>query len=79
MSLFKTLSFDKFFLRDKLIYPEKWFYYFAIVANAILRFAWIVSLMPSSFVFDLAGPELAVSLGFTSFYDHISIFLLYFL
>jgi hypothetical protein len=33
-----------FMLRDKLMYP-KWFYYFAIVTNLILRFIWCLNLV----------------------------------
>jgi hypothetical protein len=51
------------FLRAKLLYPEYWSYYLAIPLDFILRFSWVVSLMPASFVFNFAGPTLAVCLG----------------
>lgn len=30
-------------LRDKLLYP-KWFYYYAIISNFIMRFFWLLNL-----------------------------------
>jgi len=36
------------FLRHKLLYPRN-FYYWAIFSNMILRFFWLLSLMPASF------------------------------
>ena len=35
------------FLRNNLMYP-KWFYYFAIMSNLILRLAWVLTLLPDS-------------------------------
>ena len=32
-----------FFLRDKIVYPKKW-YYFVIIVDVILRFIWILNL-----------------------------------
>mgnify|MGYP000653095705 CR=1 FL=1 len=40
--LFSRDAGDNFFLRKKLIYP-KWFYYFAMVENFVLRFGWATS------------------------------------
>jgi hypothetical protein len=36
----------KKFLRHKILFP-KWFYYYAIVSNFILRFFWLLSLIPT--------------------------------
>jgi hypothetical protein len=38
------LKSKNFLLRDKLIYP-KWFYYYAMIINAILRYFWFTSLV----------------------------------
>ena len=35
------------YLREKLIYPRTWVYYFAIVVNLFLRFAWILTISPA--------------------------------
>jgi len=43
--LFRTAYKGRLFLREKITYPV-WFYYYAIVMNTILRFLWILSLMP---------------------------------
>jgi hypothetical protein len=42
-------SFEKetYLLRSKILYP-KWFYYYSMVTNFILRFFWTLSLIPSS-------------------------------
>lgn len=45
-------------LRDRRKYPNK-FYYFSIVANFILRFAWILSLIPQS-VFSVTFQEFQI-------------------
>jgi xenotropic and polytropic retrovirus receptor 1 len=36
------------FLRQKILFPEKW-YYFAMISNLLLRFAWTLTLFSSSF------------------------------
>lgn len=36
------------FLRRARLYPETWLYYFAIVVDLLLRYIWVVSLMPIS-------------------------------
>lgn len=38
--LFRTRKPGKKFLRDKLLYP-RWFYYFGIAANSVLRLFWL--------------------------------------
>lgn len=35
------------YLREKLIYPRVWVYYFAIIVNLFLRFAWILTISPA--------------------------------
>ena len=45
------------FLRKYLVYPRVAWYYCAILANLVLRFMWVVSLIPS------AGPHLSLMLG----------------
>ncbi|CDW78031.1 xenotropic and polytropic retrovirus receptor 1 [Stylonychia lemnae] len=53
-------------LRDRLMYP-KYFYYFSIFTNFILRFAWIMPLLPESyqqlFYKDQGGLVLCLSLA----------------
>ncbi|XP_068151857.1 solute carrier family 53 member 1 isoform X1 [Drosophila tropicalis] len=39
--LFKVWQGENIFLRETLVYP-KWFYYFAIWANTLLRFVWVL-------------------------------------
>ncbi len=48
---------DPPFLRTYLIYPSIWWYYLAIVADLVLRFMWVVVLMPG------VGPHLSLFLG----------------
>ena len=38
------------FLREKLLYPAK-YYYFSIVTNLILRFAWVLTLFTDTFLY----------------------------
>ena len=45
------------FLRDKLIYPRNQIYYFAIVVNLFLRFAWVLTISPG-LVSTIMRPEL---------------------
>ena len=42
--LFRTREKGKKFLRTKILYP-KWFYYYAMVTNTILRLFWILSII----------------------------------
>ncbi|XP_017033779.1 xenotropic and polytropic retrovirus receptor 1 homolog [Drosophila kikkawai] len=39
--LFREWKGENLFLRDQLVYP-KWFYYFVIVENTLLRFVWLL-------------------------------------
>ncbi|XP_060666311.1 solute carrier family 53 member 1-like isoform X2 [Drosophila nasuta] len=41
--LFRIWSGEHIFLREHLLYP-KWFYYFAIVADIVIRFIWVIEL-----------------------------------
>jgi hypothetical protein len=41
---------DNKFLREVCIYSSKWYYYFAIVQNIILRFIWIVRIYDISYL-----------------------------
>jgi len=36
-------------LRDRLIYTDKYFYYFAMISNLIMRFSWVVAADPEIF------------------------------
>ncbi|XP_022232922.2 xenotropic and polytropic retrovirus receptor 1 homolog [Drosophila obscura] len=42
--LFKIWEWENLFLRANLVYP-KWFYYFAILENSLLRFVWILEMI----------------------------------
>ncbi|XP_017056627.1 xenotropic and polytropic retrovirus receptor 1 [Drosophila ficusphila] len=42
--LFRVWKGKKMFLRENLVYP-KWFYFFVIVENTLLRFTWILELV----------------------------------
>ncbi|BFF93607.1 xenotropic and polytropic retrovirus receptor 1 homolog [Drosophila madeirensis] len=42
--LFKIWKWENLFLRENLVYP-KWFYYFAILENSLLRFVWILEIV----------------------------------
>ena len=42
--LFRSTAPDRKYLRAKLLLP-KWFYYFGIVSNTILRFMWILQIV----------------------------------
>ncbi len=46
--LLRSQEEGKRYLRPKLLYPAK-FYYFAAVLNFILRFFWLLTLMPNEF------------------------------
>ena len=41
---------DNKFLREVCIYSSKWYYYFAIIQNIVLRFIWIVRIYDISFL-----------------------------
>ena len=41
---------DNKFLREVCIYSSKWYYYFAIIQNIILRFIWIVRIYDISYL-----------------------------
>lgn len=43
--LLRTKEPGRYGLRDKLNYPT-WFYYYAIVSDLILRFTWLITIMP---------------------------------
>lgn len=45
--LFRSKEKGRKYLRPKLMYPI-WFYYYAMASNFILRFFWLLSLIPSS-------------------------------
>jgi hypothetical protein len=55
----------KMFLREKLMLPSITFYYVCIVIDLILRFFWVLSLVPATTlgVLDLVGPQLSFFLG----------------
>ncbi|KAK4877227.1 hypothetical protein RN001_009733 [Aquatica leii] len=42
--LFDAKAGDNKFLREEIVYPSNWFYYFAIVEDLILRFGWVLSI-----------------------------------
>lgn len=42
--LFDAKAGDNRFLREEIVYSSTWFYYFAIVEDLILRFAWTISM-----------------------------------
>ena len=44
-SLFKGTKPETKYLRDSILYP-KYYYYFAMTTNFILRFAWLLTVMP---------------------------------
>jgi len=44
--LLRSKEAGKFMLRPKFMLPQ-WFYYYAIVSNLILRFAWVLPLLSS--------------------------------
>ena len=52
--LMRTKKKGHFMLREKILYPS-YFYYIAMITDLILRFAWLVSLYPASFVSKLWG------------------------
>ena len=45
------LGSKNFFLRDKIAYPKKW-YYFVIIVDAILRFSWTWNFIPINKKYD---------------------------
>jgi hypothetical protein len=46
------------FLRQHLMYPSYGTYYVCIVLDLVLRFLWVVSLLPPGFFGDFVGPQL---------------------
>lgn len=50
-------------LRKNLMYPYVWIYYVCIVLDLILRFLWVVSLVPESIFGAFVGPQLSLFLG----------------
>ncbi len=51
------------FLRSNLMFPYVWLYYVCIVLDLILRFLWVVSLVPESIFGSFVGPKLSLFLG----------------
>jgi hypothetical protein len=51
------------FLRPMRLFPMNWPYYLAIASDLILRFVWILSLLPSSTLYKLFGPMISIYLG----------------
>lgn len=45
--LLRSQEKGKRYLRPQLLYPT-WFYYYAMVSNAIMRFFWILGVIPFS-------------------------------
>ena len=52
--LMRTTMKGHFMLREKILYPS-YFYYIAMAADLILRFAWLVSLYPASLISKFWG------------------------
>jgi hypothetical protein len=53
----------RMFLREKLMYPSVLAYYFAIVIDLVLRFLWVLSLLPPSTLEGFLGHQLSFFLG----------------
>ncbi len=53
----------KMFLREKLMFPSLPAYYFCIVIDLILRFFWVLSLLPPATLGGLIGTQLSFFLG----------------
>lgn len=53
----------KYLLRTSLMYPHPAIYYFCIVLNLFLRFVWVLSLAPMSYLGGLVGGKLSLLMG----------------
>lgn len=60
-----------FLLRDKIIYPQ-WFYYYAIIINFFLRALWIIRLLP----FTWSRDSLFFILSLCSLYRRVQFILI---
>eukprot|EP01034_Spumella_vulgaris_P028271 gene28271-35107_t len=56
-------SLQTIFLRQNLLYPSYMVYYVCIVLDLLLRFLWIVSLLPPNFFGTLIGPKMSFCLA----------------
>jgi hypothetical protein len=57
-------SVQPYFLRPKRFFRQTWIYYVVIFVDLILRFLWIISLMPADLQDDLFGNYLSIQLGY---------------
>ena len=53
----------RMFLRENLMYPSLTVYYLAIVVDLVLRFLWVLSLLPPATLGGLLGHQLSFFLG----------------
>jgi len=60
-----------FLIRDKIIYPQ-WFYYYAIITNFFVRILWIIRLLP----FTWSRDSLFFILSLCSIYRRIQFLLI---
>lgn len=56
-------SHKKFFLRSSIMYPYPSVYYACIVLNLILRFIWVLSLAPMTYLGGMVGAKLSLFMG----------------
>eukprot|EP00981_Chlorochromonas_danica_P008656 scaffold2266_cov166-Ochromonas_danica.AAC.6 len=59
----KNLRHKKFFLRSSLMYPHPAVYYVCILVNLVLRFIWVLSLTPMTYLGGLVGAKLSLFMG----------------
>jgi EXS family/SPX domain len=57
---FRPLTSRNFLLRDQLLYPHRWVYYFAIVSNFFARFVWGLTITPLRIFKDETSKEVLV-------------------
>lgn len=60
---YKAWMHKKFLLRSSLMYPHPGIYYICIVLNLALRFIWVLSLAPMTYLGVLVGAKLSLFMG----------------